>query len=580
MERGHSLPYKSVKAVVAAAVACGAMAIAPSRADTPDKFLEYIESTTAGKQWIDTGITGRCDTRAEMTIQWLSTSVDGSFLSSRQTTGDTRFILCSNNRYGEYYCGQRKYGTYTGYKVSGSQIDHIECSITGNGTSTGTAKMTINGTERINYANGAPLDTGYNMYLFAQNNRGSVDLCSAVRCYGVKIWQDGTLVRDYRPCMKDSKAGLYDAVSKEIFFSRSSTDFVDGPVLKPDHFIQYVESTGTQYIDTEVVGRPNTAMQAHVLWTAVSDTYFLASRTDGGNTRFCLYGCNTTHYMAHRTYQKGRDSTENANGYTPGTVHYNAKAPDCISSGISHDGTTLSYWMEVNGTRRFTRTRTEAALDTGLNMYIFGCNQGGVLKLSSKVRCYDLKIWQDDVLVRDFRPCLKSGRAGMYDAVSGWIYFPQGGELNYPNETPEEGEYVKWVNVPGASYVPTGVFAASGVAAQMQVRPAGGTRQTLDMASGAPVGASADGLNLFLFATNANGNPQNYFTGRFWTGKMWAPDAATGESRLVRDFRPCVKDNSIMFFDAVSQTMFRPYPAIPAEGNFGMKDFDFTIYIR
>ena len=519
-----------------------------------------------------------------MTIQWLSTSVDGSFLSSRQKSGDFRFILCSNDSYGQYYCGHRDFKTY---KVKNTAVSHIESSIARTSATATSVKMTINGTERISYSAGAPLDTGYTMYLFAQHNGAvssssdpnQVDLCSAVRCYGVKIWQDGTLVRDYRPCMKGNRAGLYDAVSKEIFFSRSSTDFVDGPVLKPDHFIQYVESTGTQYIDTEVVGRPNTAMQAHVLWTTVSDTCFLGSRisdsgtTEQKNTRFVLYACNNPHYMAHRTYVKAECSSGNS-------VLYRKNEPDFISSSISHDGTSVSYWMDVNGVRRVSQTRTEAALDTGLNMYLFAQNKGGAVALPSKVRCYDLKIWQDDVLVRDFRPCLKNGRAGMYDAVSGWIYFPQGGELNYPNETPEEGEYVKWVNVPGASYVPTGVFAASGVAAQMQVRPSGGTRQTLDMASGAPVGASADGLNLFMFANNSTGNPQNYFTGRFWTGKMWAPDAATGESRLVRDFRPCVKDNSIMFFDAVSQTIFRPYPAIPAEGNFGMKDIDFTIYIR
>ena len=540
------------------------------QADIQDKFLEYIESTSAGKQWIDTGIVGKCDTRAEMTISWLpdGARVDGSFLSSRQKTGDFRFILCSNDSHGQYYCGHRKYWNYTGYKVptSNPPIDRIECSITATSASATKVTMKINGTERItNTTSGTPLDTGYTMYLFAQHNGAvssssdpnQVDLCSVVRCYGVKIWQDDVLVREYRPCMRNGKAGLYDAVSGEFFVSQSSTDFVAGPVLKPDHFIQYVESTGTQYIDTGIVGRPNTAMQAHVLWTTVSDTYFLASRTDGGNTRFCLYGCNTTHYMAHRTYQKGRDSTESANGYTQETVHFNANAPDYISSSISHDGTTLSYWLEVNGTRRFTRTRTEAALDTGLNMYLFGCNQGGVLKLSSKIRCYDVKIWQDGVLVRDFRPCLKDGRAGLYDEVSSWIFFPQGGELNYPNETPDKS--VRWANVSGSRYVPAGVFAESGVTAQMKVHPAGGAVQTLDMASGAPLGASADGLSLFLFATNTDGNPSSYFAGRFYSGKIWNPGGA-----LVRDFKPCIKDNSIMFFDEVSQTMFRPYPAIPA----------------
>ena len=46
-------------------------------------------------------------------------------------------------------------------------------------------------------------------------------------------------------------------------------------------------------------------------------------------------------------------------------------------------------------------------------------------------------------------------------------------------------------------------------------------------------------------------------------------DEAAGEYRPARDFKPCVKDGNVMFYDNISQTMFKPYPAIPAEGNVG-----------
>ena len=564
-----------------AAISTVAVRPAAAEAGPPDKFLEYVESTSGGNQWIDTGVVGKCNTKAEMKVQW-NESADKTFLGTLAASGgDTRFLLCATDRYGQISGGHRIYDRGTIVRSS-TAPDHVVSSIMHDGAKA-TVSVIVNGSASVSATRTeAALDTGRTMYLFARHEaNGTANYYTLAQCHGVKIWQmDGNgawqLVRDYLPCEKGGRAGLYDTVSGEIFYSRSAADFVAGPAAtkylgRPDHFIQYVESTGTQYIDTEVVGRPNTAMQAHVLWYETSDTCFLGSRVDGGNTRFVLHACNNPYYMAHRSYSKAACSTE-------GKFTHRTTEPDFISSGISHDGTTLSYWMDVNGIRYVNQSRTEAALDTGLSMYLFAQNKGGAVALPSKVRCYDLKIWQDDVLVRDFRPCLKNGRAGMYDAVSGWIYFPQGGELNYPNDAPDK--FVKWVNVPGTSYVPTGVFAENGVAAQMKVRPADGAVQTLDMASGAPVGAVADGLNLFLFATNANGNPQSYFAGRFYSGKMWAPDAATGESRLVRDFKPCVKDNSIMFFDVVSQTMFRPYPAIPADGNFGMDDFGFTIRLR
>ena len=67
-------------------------------------------------------------------------------------------------------------------------------------------------------------------------------------------------------------------------------------------------------------------------------------------------------------------------------------------------------------------------LDTGVNLYLFACNIGDTPHYMAKAKCYGLKIWQDDEsgtrrLVRDFKPCLKSGRAGLYDTVSETIFY-------------------------------------------------------------------------------------------------------------------------------------------------------------
>ncbi len=339
----------------------------------------------------------------------------------------------------------------------------MESSITHDGTDV-TFTLRVNGNLEVNRTETtSAIDTNLNMFLFAQNKGGAADLKSSVRCYGVKIWQDGELVRDFRPCVKNGCAGLYDAVSDAVFYPSAGT-LAAGPVTrlhgKPDHFIQYVEATGSQYIDTGVIGRCNSAMEAHVLWNYVGDGIFLASRIDSGNTRFILYGAAGRHYMAHRTYTQSTDSTRKGSVSGSPLVEWNLEAPDYISS-----------WMKVNGTTRINQTRTEEGIDTGLNMYLFAQNMGGSSTYYSPVRCFDLKITQDGALVRDFRPCLKNGRAGLYDEVSGWIFFPQGGELVYPNETPDR--FVKWANAPGANYVPVAVRAKSGVRAEMKFRPEG-----------------------------------------------------------------------------------------------------------
>ena len=50
----------------------------------------------------------------------------------------------------------------------------------------------------------------------------------------MKIWQTDAngvyqTVRNYKPCLKDGRAGLYDEVSDTVYFSLSKTDLVAPP---------------------------------------------------------------------------------------------------------------------------------------------------------------------------------------------------------------------------------------------------------------------------------------------------------------------------------------------------------------
>ena len=46
----------------------------------------------------------------------------------------------------------------------------------------------------------------------------------------------------------------------------------------PDKFVRYVESTGSQYVDTGVVGRWNTKVEAQVEWLELGDRTIIGSR--------------------------------------------------------------------------------------------------------------------------------------------------------------------------------------------------------------------------------------------------------------------------------------------------------------
>ena len=102
---------KTLLALIGGAVLFGSQA----RAETPDKFLRYVEAT--GSQYVDTGVVGRYGTKAECKAEWMSFS-DSAFLDCGDWSGNKRFFMCHcSTSSGNIFAG---YGT--GEKISyGSQ---------------------------------------------------------------------------------------------------------------------------------------------------------------------------------------------------------------------------------------------------------------------------------------------------------------------------------------------------------------------------------------------------------------------------------------------------------------------------
>ena len=75
-----------------------------------------------------------------------------------------------------------------------------------------------------------------NAYIFAINQSNSVLSYGKFKLYSLKIWDDGTLVREFVPCVnKDGEAGLYDITPGAVkkFYANDGTGaFEAGPVLE------------------------------------------------------------------------------------------------------------------------------------------------------------------------------------------------------------------------------------------------------------------------------------------------------------------------------------------------------------
>lgn len=166
--------------------------------------------------------------------------------------------------------------------------------------------------------------------------------------------------------------------------------------------LEYVESDGTNHIDTGVIGKSGLSCEGRMSFVVVPhDSTFIGSRKDNSDTRFY-----PLHYYIKPTYGYGK---------------YFQCGPAAEANTIYDFATILKVgeqrftWNgEVIGTNNLT-----IELNTGYTMYIFALNQANAQNWPTKGRLYYLKIWENDVLVRDYIPCMnKEGVCGLWDKVN------------------------------------------------------------------------------------------------------------------------------------------------------------------
>jgi len=529
-----------------------ALSISMAMAEPPDKFVRYVEAT--GSQYIDTGIVGRYGTKTECKVEWMNLA-DTAFLASGYWSGNKRFYACwCSTSDGNMFTAQG-----TGDKVNNGQDLLFEkkrvytyttdfSAKDANNMSTNT--VSIDGSKVFSKAYTA-LDTATNLYVFANNQFGTAAGFSKTRCYGLKIWQDGSLVRDFRPCVHDGRAGLYDAQNDRIYYSASGTDLTyDKNCDVPDAFIDYVESFGNSYIDTKVIGRSGTAAKMELAWIGTSSDQALLDSRDGTNKRF---------YLVHRNtgdkWLWGYGSYGTFGTFTPGDRCYIDASFAVGTQTITvrdggPDGSVLGSYEATSDT----------SIDTGRSMYLFCCNQsGGTLAKQywGKARVYWLQIFQDGEMVRDFRPCLKYGEAALYDDVSKTIFYPSGDPLGYDNSVAanaDEVVYVDYIEADGFTHLDTQVAASSptratGTFSWTQVRSTNEEKQYLDenyhsyLACGC-YNSGSDANRFYLVTQTAQkpwigyGNYSKSFGSAFTAGQKCSFDVSFATDSQTASFVP------------------------------------------
>lgn len=436
--------------------------------------LEYIEST--GTQYIDTGFVPNQDTRVVIKAK-CPVSSSTNFLFGARTSSSSNQFMFAGSASGYYVSG------YGSASKSYSAAYNSDSAIVIDKNKQTTTLTLSDGTSTSVSGTYATFSAPCNLVLFGCNTNGTVAKGS-VTIFSCQIYDNGTLVRDYIPCETDTgEIGLWDAVNS-VFYGNAGTGTFSGKVegaLLPIGYTQltYIESSGTQYIDTGFAPNQDTRL--------VIKAYFPLA----GSNRF-LYGA--------RTAEKSNGFALNAYS-TKYRSHYNNNWIDYATSVSFDEPFTIDQNKNVTTLNdEYTVTGTYAAFTSPCSLTLFAINNNGTVATATRAtaKIYFCQIYDNGTLVRDYIPCLNaSGEAGLWDAVNS-VFYTNAGSGEFTHNLIPAGDHN--ANIGGiAAATEGGTVLFGGVSREIDsgITLVGGVAREIAFVTGEPIGNLAVGASVY-----------------------------------------------------------------------------------
>ena len=386
--------------------------------------LEWIESS--GTQWINTGL--NCTTIGKIQTSYNFSSLNSGWKAVMlgETAGNNDYpglgILAKSSQH------RFEYGTYNSSYTQSSVSANTVYTVDLDGINN---QITINNTTyNTNFDRTLP---NTNLTLFVTDgDTGGYYYGSGVRMYYCKLYNlSGELVRDFIPVMRksDCEVGLYDKVSKTFFGNSGSGAFKPGIKIAGYNILDYIQGTGSQYIDTGVKGNQNTGIESEFQFTSLSPKQqrLFGVHQNSGSTDVSmeLYLNGSSPTMFAYVHNTGTTGNYTGTGYyattNVTTVKYNLNNDGKI---VLLEGATQKYNATMNGTINSTSTS---------NLPIF-CNivNNTTYENYAYVKVFRFKIYDNTVIIRDYIPVqrVSDSKNGLYDLVNK-VFYPSATNTNF-----------------------------------------------------------------------------------------------------------------------------------------------------
>ncbi len=341
----------------------------------------------------------------------------------------------------------------------------------------------------------------------AADNRGKA------RIYGFRIYEDGTLIRNYVPALKGGEAGLYDTKDGGFLPSARAEGNAlahggDIRIIPDDGYVSTFGNNssagiGELYFDTRYPVTKNTraeldyALAMNYPTSGYDDNhnwYLFAGSGSSGYTRFNAY----FNKVASKSF-----------GISGGGIHWKNPSPSIPAPTNQVNVRHVAFVDNYKGvagmlTDGLTNSTYAITAQADLN---FSANTLKIAKSSKSgesgyapLKIYGFKIYEEDALVRSYKPYVQNGIPGLLDTVGtgGFISaavttnalnIGYGGLIDSDSFSREA-----YVETDGTQYIDLGYYAQSD------------TRFELDCAVVEPDSTK----DLFIFGTHGGAKTGNF----------------------------------------------------------------------
>jgi len=252
---------------------------------------------------------------------------------------------------------------------------------------------------------------------------GTFENCGTELVLGENILQfvDDNVVEYTIALWIQDNGGDQNSMLNSNFSAKIQVEAIGTNTLLPPEYqrVEYIESTGTQYIDTGYVNSSdNNPYKIEIdfkLESLSNDGFVFGTARNTGNQYSFIFGYNLSDNAW--IFSRLGSSGSGIRFGTPDTSRHTIKY--VFNEGLYFDGVLESTTVEQAST----------SISSNKNIGLFARIRGTTPNAYSNIRMYSCKFYEsENILVRDFVPCYRKSDnvAGLYDVVNNEFYTNSG----------------------------------------------------------------------------------------------------------------------------------------------------------